>query len=139
MTPTNHVWPSQWRREFWRASRQNGMQQESKILAWKQKKKTYITFSCCLFKNLVRTSQSRHSKLQIQREKKHTQTCYCLRAVCQSDYFSVSGGSNESLIPDRALFSLPELSTCKTTKTLGALTANFNSPNFTLLSSVFKK
>ena len=32
--------------------------------------------------------------------------------VCQSNYyFIVSGGSNESLIPDRALFLLPAMST----------------------------
>lgn len=44
---------------------------------------------------------------------KRVQAFHCLHAVCRSDYyFIVSGGSNESLRPDRALFSVPALSTC---------------------------
>lgn len=53
---------------------------------------------------------------------KHVQTFYCLQAVCQSDYyFILSGGSNESLMPDRPLFSMPLLNTCIPTKILQSL------------------
>lgn len=63
------------------------------------------------------SSETRREKcFQFQIESKYKskrRPFHCLHAVCPSDYYFIgSGGSNESLRPDRALFSRAAQSTC---------------------------